>query len=399
MFKKNELKLLFPFYLHALVFSLSKVIMPFYVLYFLGLGLSFFQIAMLGSIRSIVSLIFEVPTGVIADMYGRKASVILGYFATAVTIFLISTQNSFYAIALILALDALFETLISGADNAWAVDLLDEQDKSLIDVYFLKMRFFKNIGYLFAPILAGFIVAKYDMRYLWIVFSIGIFVSSSFLFWAKEGKLKKPGDEDGEEETLGYFINHLRKSLSFIANHKIISLLFLGIFIFYFVDEISSLAWTPLLESSGIALPTIGYAFSLIAGVGIFTPLIAERILKFRNKLSLIIITLLVYTLLLLLVGLTSKALFLLIIFTLFTGLEDIFLPLEGALTNFYIHNQNRATILSIKSMIESLASIVGGPFAGLVLSSIPKKEALVFSGLLLLFLPVSGQRPIHFGV
>ena len=79
MISKNELKNLWPFYVHSLVFNISKVIMPFYVLYFLGIGFSFFQIALIGSIRSVVSVAFEVPTGVIADRYGRKFSVILGY--------------------------------------------------------------------------------------------------------------------------------------------------------------------------------------------------------------------------------------------------------------------------------------------------------------------------------
>jgi MFS family permease len=75
MFQKNELKILSPFYAHSLLFNLSKVIMPFYVLYFLDIGFSFFQIALISSIRSAISLIFEIPTGVIADKYGRKKSV------------------------------------------------------------------------------------------------------------------------------------------------------------------------------------------------------------------------------------------------------------------------------------------------------------------------------------
>ena len=37
IFKKDELKLLWPFYLESLVFGLSAVIMPFFIIYFLDL--------------------------------------------------------------------------------------------------------------------------------------------------------------------------------------------------------------------------------------------------------------------------------------------------------------------------------------------------------------------------
>ena len=139
MFKKGELKLLSPFYAHSLIFNLTKVIMPFYVLYFLGIGLSFLQISLISGIRSAVAIIFEIPTGVIADKYGRKNSVIFGYLFTAVSLALIPLSNNFYIIAAIFAIDAFFETFINGADRAWAVDLIKSTDESLLDRYFLNI--------------------------------------------------------------------------------------------------------------------------------------------------------------------------------------------------------------------------------------------------------------------
>lgn len=160
--------------------------MPFYVLYFLGIGFSFFQIALTGSIRSIVGVVFELPTGIIADKYGRKFSVIAGYLLKTITLFLIPFFKDFLSVSIILAIDALFETLVSGSDRAWAVDLVKEKDNSLVDQYFLKTRFFRNIGMVVAPILAGFIANRYGMAYLWPVFAIGGLVAAIFLFFGKE---------------------------------------------------------------------------------------------------------------------------------------------------------------------------------------------------------------------
>lgn len=176
MFKKNEIKLLFPFYAQSLLFNLSKVIMPFYVLYFLHIGFSFFQIALIGSIRSIVALVFEIPTGAMADKYGRKISVILGYLLTAISLALIPIWNKFYIVAIIFAFDALFETLVSGADRAWAVDLIESTDKSMTDRYFLRTRMFRNIGMVIAPLIGGYIVATSNMK------TFGLFLPREFLF-------------------------------------------------------------------------------------------------------------------------------------------------------------------------------------------------------------------------
>ena len=48
-------------------------------MYFLSLGFSFFQVATIIVIGQIVQFLLEIPTGSFADLYGRKASVLLGF--------------------------------------------------------------------------------------------------------------------------------------------------------------------------------------------------------------------------------------------------------------------------------------------------------------------------------
>jgi hypothetical protein len=66
-----------PFYLSTFLQKTLKLITPFYIIYFVSIGLEFWQIALISSLRSVVGLICEIPTGVVADMYGKKLSVIL----------------------------------------------------------------------------------------------------------------------------------------------------------------------------------------------------------------------------------------------------------------------------------------------------------------------------------
>ena len=88
VFKKS----MYGFYLATLLQNALKVITPFYIIYFVALGFSFWQIALISSLRSIIGLVFEIPTGMIADIYGKKTSVILGYSLSALTLFLIGLR-------------------------------------------------------------------------------------------------------------------------------------------------------------------------------------------------------------------------------------------------------------------------------------------------------------------
>lgn len=392
IFRQKELNILFPFYLHSLIISLSKVILPFYVLYFLHIGLNFWQIALIGSARSIASLLFEIPTGAVADTYGRKFSVILGHILSGVTLLFVPFVKNFYFIIFLFVIDALFETLISGADRAWAVDLLKEKKKdNLIDSYFLKTRAFRNIGLVISPIIAAFILSRFNMSLLWTVFGVGTILSSAILFFGKESKNIFYQELDKEtQQIVGIknFKSHIKESLKIILSSKIILLLFLGVFIFYFVDEITSLAWTPFLEKNNIPLPAIGYLFSVIAAIGIVLPFAIEKILYKKKKTDILIFTMSLYAVLLLSLGFLNKSFFIVIIFILFNLSEEIYTPIEEALTNSYINTKNRATILSTKSIIESFSSIAGGPVAGIVIAVFSLKNSIIFSGFLLLFLP-----------
>jgi MFS family permease len=362
--------------------------MPFYVLFFLSIGFSFLQIAIIATIRSIVSLVFEVPTGAIADIYGRKTSVIIGYLLMGVSTIAVVFTTNFYLLVIIFALNAIFETLVSGADSAWAFDLADKYDNKLTDKYFLKKRVFRNIGMVIAPLLAGLIVSFYGMTNLWFVYGVGILLSAIFLFFAeKVDANKSDNDKPGLQPYKKVFV-HATETWNFIKNHRILSLLFFSVFIFFFVEEISSLAWTPYLQANQVSLPQIGYLFSIIAGFGIITPLIAEKVLRYRSKFAVLIVTTIIYSFAMIFAALFSKVVLIVILFVLAYNLEEVIEPIEEAITNSFIESKIRATALSLKSVVSSAASIVGGPIAGYLLGAISLKNALLLSGLLFLFIP-----------
>ena len=70
-FKKDRQKLLYYFYVVFMNLSIVSMVMN---LYFKHLGFSFTQIGILFSFLQIGKMVFEIPTGFIADRYGNRSS-------------------------------------------------------------------------------------------------------------------------------------------------------------------------------------------------------------------------------------------------------------------------------------------------------------------------------------
>jgi len=97
---------------------------PFIILFFREMGMSFFQIGILFSIREVSTNIFEIPTGVIADAYGRRKSMIAAFTSYLISfiIFYLFPNLFIYAIAMIFF--AAGEAFRSGTHKAMILEYL-----------------------------------------------------------------------------------------------------------------------------------------------------------------------------------------------------------------------------------------------------------------------------------
>ena len=82
------------YYFYSTFFALI-ILGPVIVLYYLAKGLSFTQIMTLQSVAAISFFIFEVPTGVIADRWGRKLSLLWEVVLWAVSFLLYIIGSGF----------------------------------------------------------------------------------------------------------------------------------------------------------------------------------------------------------------------------------------------------------------------------------------------------------------
>lgn len=85
-------------------------------------GLSLWEIGLAESMFHVVSLIMEVPTGVIADLYGRKISRLLGTFMRIIYLLILFYVDSLPMALLAFTFTALSYNLESGSDTALIYD-------------------------------------------------------------------------------------------------------------------------------------------------------------------------------------------------------------------------------------------------------------------------------------
>ena len=91
---------------------------PFLFLAFLDKGLSFLAIGLLVAIREVTINLLEIPSGAVADLFGRRRSLILAFCAYIPSLWVFGTAASFWALALAMVLFGAGESFRTGTHKA-----------------------------------------------------------------------------------------------------------------------------------------------------------------------------------------------------------------------------------------------------------------------------------------
>lgn len=107
------------------VFGLFALWIPIWVVYLVEMrGLSLTQVSILDAPFFLVTILAEVPTGAIADTFGRKTSMAIGAFLYAGAMLVFGLADTFPLLVLSYLLWALSNSFVSGADSAFLYDSL-----------------------------------------------------------------------------------------------------------------------------------------------------------------------------------------------------------------------------------------------------------------------------------
>lgn len=86
-----------------------------------------FQLVLVWTVFQLSVLLFEVPTGVIADVYSRRLSVILGFLVTSLGMLFVGAWQTYSLVLLGMVILGVGDALLSGALDAWIADEIGDE--------------------------------------------------------------------------------------------------------------------------------------------------------------------------------------------------------------------------------------------------------------------------------
>lgn len=144
-------------------------------------GLGPVQLILVGTILEASVFLFEVPTGVLADVYSRRVSLIIGYTMIGIGFVLEGLVPVFAAILMAQAVWGIGYTFTSGARQAWLADELG--DRVGVGKIFLKGSQLEQLGAL-AGIAMSVALATISIALPLVVGGIIFLTLSAFLVFA-----------------------------------------------------------------------------------------------------------------------------------------------------------------------------------------------------------------------
>jgi DHA3 family tetracycline resistance protein-like MFS transporter len=119
--------------------------------------LSPLQLVLMGTAMEAAVFLFEVPTGVIADTYSRRLSLIVGYLGMGIAWMLVGVFSAPLVIIALWALWGLSYTFTSGAEQAWITDEVGVENVGRVFLRGSRIRYLGAVLGLIGQVLIGLV--------------------------------------------------------------------------------------------------------------------------------------------------------------------------------------------------------------------------------------------------
>ena len=370
----------------AMCFSLIATVMIVY--HIENVHLNPLQLILVGTTLETACFIFEIPTGIVADVYSRKLSIVIGAVLTGLGLILEGSISSFIFVLAAQIVWGVGSTFISGSLEAWIAE--EERSKDLDQIY-MKGAQVGQIGSVIGIVLST-VIANFSVRLPIIVSGVLFIILALFLvLYMPENNFKPSAPEDlNTFKKMGYTF---KSGLKFIKSKSIIMIL-LSVTLFY---GLSSEGYDRLSNAHFLqdtALPKL-WNLNPVTWFGIFGiagMLLSAMVMHFmsnrldddkNNNGKLLLGINIFYILFMFIFAITKNFSLMLIAYLATNTFRTINEPIFSAWLNGHIDDKARATVLSINGQINALGQILGGPIIGIIATNISVSIGIACTSLL----------------
>ena len=171
----------------------------FLILFFLEKGIDYIKIGLLYSVREITIMLFEIPSGLVADVIGRKKTPIASFLVYILSCITFYFSRHFALMLFAMMLFALADAFRSGVHKAIIFQYLKRRGRTSQKAdYYGHTRSWSQTGSAIASIIAGAMVFYYGSYRIIFAFSVIPYFLDMLLIWSYPGYLD--GEFDKQEK-------------------------------------------------------------------------------------------------------------------------------------------------------------------------------------------------------
>lgn len=361
------------YYILTLLYTLAtSLIWGINTLFLLNAGLSNTEAFAANAFFTLGQVIFEVPTGLLADTRGRRASYALGlatlFITTLVYVWLWQIHGPFWAWAIVSVFLGLGFTFFSGATQAWLVDALNFTGfKGSLESVFARGQAVGGVAMLAGAVGGGFIAQTTNLGVPYIIRAILLGVTFILCLVL----MKDLGFTPQKDKRLSGQVKHLLQAgvengwRDRPVRFMILSAPFSGVLIYVFYalqPYLLELYGDP--QAYGIA----GLAAAIVAGSQIIGSLLVNQLRRFfRTRTSVLISAMVLNILVISALGLTHSFWVAIALVVVWGLVFSLVMPVRQAYLNGLIKSEHRATVLSFDALLDSTGGAITQPILGRV--------------------------------
>ncbi|MBE6071266.1 MAG: MFS transporter [Clostridium butyricum] len=339
-------------------FDISSAI---WVLYMVYKGLPLWQIGIAEGIFHVASFLFEVPSGALADLFGRKNTIIAGRICSALSAIINLFSNNIFGFSIGFIISALGYNLNSGSEEALVYDSLKQVncEKEYLRVN-SKLNLIIEISQGISTFIGG-LLAEYSYVYCYVTVIIISLLSLVPALMFKEPLKDKTDKDAGEKISIK---RHFKVCYEILKNNReIIKILiyFPVVFTFDTVVYFYGQQYFSILGFNKIEISLIMLLSGVFSCLGAIS---CEKVISVLGNKTKYTASILMGISIVMISG--KNIVISVIFFAIMNYANAILYPIQSSSLNNLIPSSQRATIISIDSMIFSLAMICIFPICGL---------------------------------
>jgi len=353
-------------------------------------GLNPLQLVLVGTVLEGTAFLCEIPTGLVADTYSRRLSIVIGCVLLGLSLILQGALPTFAAILLSQVVSGLGYTFLSGATEAWLADEAGEE--AAAPLYLRGSQVQQVAG--FVGTFASVGLASVTLALPIIVSGVGILLLALALTVLMPERGFVPLAQ-AERNNFGKLGGTFTEGLAVVRASPIL----LTIVVIVLFRGASSEAFDRLWQAHFVAnftFPTLGSLepivwFGIIAALGRLVSLGSTELVRRRvdtatqrgaaGALLVVNAVLIAAILALALAGNVVLAIGAYLIAAACRTTSD---PIVIAWINRQVSSRVRATVLSFTSQADALGQVAGGPAIGWVGTAFSLRAALIVGALVL---------------